>query len=121
MSDILNFTNLVTYRKAHELVIEIYKITKKFPEDERFCLVNQIRRAGISVTSNIAEGFARMTAKDKAHFYSMSRGSLLELQSQIFISKDLGYLLEKDHKELEIKIIEISKLISGIIKSARDY
>jgi len=92
MSKVLNFTDLIAYKKAHELVIEVYKITKKFPEDEKFCLISQIRRSGVSITSNIAEGFARMTAKDKANFYGISRGSLLELQSQLIISKDLGYL-----------------------------
>ncbi len=121
MSDILNFTNLIAYQKAHTLVLEIYKITSKFPKTEQFCLVNQIRRAGISVTSNIAEGFARMTAKDKIHFYGMSRGSLLELQSQIFIGKDLNYLSTEDYKNTEEKITEVNKLLLGIIKSAKNY
>ena len=121
MAKILNFTDLIAYKKAHELVIEVYKITKNFPDDEKFCLISQIRRAGISVTSNIAEGFARMTAKDKANFYGISRGSLLELQSQLLVSKDLGYLSSDDYINLEQKIIETGKLISGIIRSATNY
>lgn len=121
MSNITNFTDLTAYKKAHGLVIEVYKITKRFPLDEKFGLVNQIRRASVSITSNIAEGFARMTAKDKAHFYGMSRGSLLELQSQLLISKDLGYLSLMDCERMNVHIIETSKLISGIIRSARDY
>jgi four helix bundle protein len=121
MGEIKSFTDLFAYKKAHSLVLDVYKLTKYFPSDERFGLVNQIRRAGVSVTSNIAEGFARNTAKDKIHFYTMSRGSLLELHSQLLISRDLKYLDTKDLNRLEPNIIEVSKLISGIIKSAKDY
>ena len=93
MSNISNFTDLIAYKKAHELVIEVYKITKKFPEDEKFGLTNQIRRAGISITSNIAEGFARMTAKDKAHFYGIALLNLLMIPGFYY------YLLPDDNSD----------------------
>lgn len=84
-----NFTDLKVWQQGHKLVVDIYDVTKLFPRDELFCLTTQIRRAIISFTSNIAEGFSRSTAKDKAHFYSIALGSLTEVQNQLLIAKDL--------------------------------
>ena len=79
----------------------------------------QLRRAAVSVTSNIAEGFSRETAKDKIRFYFMSKGSLTEIQSQLAIARDIGYLKINDFNELAIKSIIVHKLIAGMIKSLR--
>lgn len=93
---IQNFTDLIVWQKGHKLVLEVYKQTKKFPKDELFGLVSQIRRASVSITSNIAEGFGRFSEKEKLHFYSFAYGSLMEVQNQIIIAKDLGFINEEE-------------------------
>jgi len=115
---IRNFTDLVAWKEAHQLVLHIYKLTNKFPNEEKFGLVNQTRRAVVSITSNIAEGFGRNTAKDKSQFYSIAKGSLLEVQSQLLIAKDLEYIKDGGCKLLEENIIKVAKLLSGLMKSA---
>lgn len=116
---IKSFTDLVAWKKSHEFAIEIYKITKQFPNNEKFGLTDQLRRASISITSNIAEGFSRRTSKEKIRFYNTAFGSLLEIQSQLLISKDLGFF--KDIGVIFVKSVEIKKLISGLIKSATTW
>ncbi|OHA43664.1 MAG: hypothetical protein A3G59_03475 [Candidatus Taylorbacteria bacterium RIFCSPLOWO2_12_FULL_47_20] len=117
---ILNFTDLIAYKSSHSLVLKVYEFSKKFPADERFALTNQIRRAAISITSNIAEGFSRQTSNDKSHFYCMAKGSLTELESQLLISKDLGYLNITDHSSLGDLLKDTARLISGLIRSANN-
>ncbi len=92
MTKIQTFKDLTAWQQAHNLVLFIYKITDSFPKTELFALNTQMRRAAISITSNIAEGFGRSTSKDKRHFYTISKGSLLELDSQIAIANDLQYI-----------------------------
>jgi four helix bundle protein len=116
-----NFTDLVAYKTAHVLVLKIYKAVKHFPAEERFALGNQMRRSAVSITSNIAEGFSRNTAKDKSQFYAMAKGSATELHSQALVAKDLLYITEFDYKDLENDIINTIKLLSGLIKSARNH
>jgi four helix bundle protein len=89
---IKSFTDLQVWQSSRRLALIIYKETKMFPESEKFGLVSQIRRAVISVSSNIAEGYGRSSSKDREHFYVMASGSLFELKSQIIISNDLGFL-----------------------------
>lgn len=89
---IRSFTDLHAWQKAHELVLEVYKITKYFPREEQFGLTNQIRRASISVSSNLAEGFSRRSYKEKIQFYSMALGSTTEVQNQLLIAKDVDYI-----------------------------
>ncbi|OGK30991.1 hypothetical protein A3F29_04275 [Candidatus Roizmanbacteria bacterium RIFCSPHIGHO2_12_FULL_33_9] len=114
-----SFTDLVAWKKSHQFALEIYKITKKFPSEEKFGLIDQLRRASISITSNIAEGFSRRTSKEKIRFYYTAFGSLLEIQSQLLISRDLNYF--KDTERIFAKSVEIKKLISGLIKSAKTW
>ncbi|KKR76512.1 MAG: hypothetical protein UU21_C0008G0019 [Candidatus Levybacteria bacterium GW2011_GWA2_40_8] len=85
---IQSFTDLEVWKQAHKLVIEIYRVTKKFPKEERYSLVDQMRRAAISITSNIAEGFSRQGKKEKLQFYFMARGSLTELQNQLLVARN---------------------------------
>jgi len=86
-TSIRHFRDLRVWQESHSLVLAIYKLTKKFPHDERFGLVDQSRRAAVSITSNIAEGFGRGTARDKKHFYMTAKASLAELQNQLLIAK----------------------------------
>lgn len=115
---IRHFKELNAYQEAHQLALLIYKTTSRFPKEERFAIIDQMRRCSVSITSNIAEGFGRATSKDKISFYTISRGSALELESQSMISKDLGYISEVEFKGIEIRINSVCRLISGLIKSA---
>lgn len=120
MKKIKSFTDLEAWKEAHKLVLMVYTFTKNFPSDERFGLTNQSRRAAISITSNIAEGFGRKSAKDKQHFYTMSATSLAELQNQFLTARDLGYLQKNDFKTFADQSVRVGMLISGLSKSATD-
>lgn len=113
---IKSFTDLVAWLEGHKLVLEIYKATKNFPKEELFGLINQIRRAAVSITSNIAEGFSRQSNKEKIQFYCISRGSLTELQNQLLIAKDVGYLVNEKFKKIAEQTVKVHKLINGLIK-----
>ncbi|MBI2049362.1 four helix bundle protein [Candidatus Roizmanbacteria bacterium] len=116
---IKSFTDLNAWKKGHGLVLGIYKITKMFPSEEKFGLVDQMRRCVVSITSNIAEGFSRKTKKEKAQFFYTSLGSVTELQNQLLIAKDLSYLNKEVFKNIASRTIVVSKLINGLIKSAK--
>jgi len=115
---ITSFTDLKVWQRAHRLVLAIYKITKVFPRDEQFGLTNQMRRAVVSISSNIAEGFSKRTAIDKNKFYNIAQGSLTELQNQLLISKDVGYLDVRTFQELASQTIIVNKMLYGILKSS---
>ena len=116
---IQSFTDLLVWQKGHRAVLEIYKITQKFPQEEKFGLVVQLRRAAVSITSNIAEGFSRSHYKDKTKFYGISLGSLTEVQNQLLIARDMGYFSKADFDCLAQKTIEISKMLNGLIKVSK--
>lgn len=111
------FSDLDAWRKAHKLALFVYATTKNFPDDERFGLVSQMRRAAISVTSNIAEGFGRKSIQDKVHFYTMAKTSLSELENQFVLAHDLKYAPNAS-PDSQNQIEEVHKLIGGLIKSA---
>jgi four helix bundle protein len=117
---IQNFTDLEAWKEAQKIVLVIYTVTKMFPPDEKFGLTNQIRRASVSIVSNIAEGFGRNSAKDKAHFYAIAKGSLLDVESQLLVAKDLNFINEKIFMEINTSIRLTIRLISGLVKSAMD-
>lgn len=114
---IKKFTDLVAWKKGHILVVQVYKILDAFPHKEIFALSDQIRRSSVSITSNIAEGFSRQGKKEKIQFYYLSMGSLTELQNQLLIAKDVGYISKEHFDPLAKKTVEVSKLIRGLIKS----
>lgn len=116
---IKSFTDLDAWKEAHRLVLMIYKITKDFPKEEAFGLTSQIRRAVISITSNIAEGFSRQTYKDKIQFYSIAKSSLTEAQSQLLIAKDLSYINKQDFNDIANQTIITHKLLNGLIKKSK--
>lgn len=115
---IKSFTDLIVWQKGHTLVLEIYKITNQFPSQEQFGLTNQIRRAAVSFTSNIAEGFSRKSYKEKTRFYYIALGSLTEIQNQLLIAKDIGYINEEQFNYHADKTIEINKITNGLIKKS---
>ncbi|MCX6141754.1 MAG: four helix bundle protein [Ignavibacteriales bacterium] len=108
---------LKVWQKAIELVTEIYKTTERFPRKEDFGLSTQMRRAAVSVPSNIAEGLTRKTNKDKLHFLNMAQASLSEIDTQIEISLRLGFINQQVFENVEIKVIEVEKLLSGLSRS----
>jgi len=113
------FRNLIVWQKAHSLVLEIYRATQSFPSDERFGLTSQIRRASVSIPSNIAEGSKRRTAKDRRHFNYIAEGSLEEVKYQIILAYDLKYIDLETGKELTEKAREVGKMLSGFTKSIK--
>ena len=110
----MKFKNLIVYQKSKELVKQVYALLKQFPDDERFALCGQMRRAAISVPSNIVEGMARLSNKDQSHFLNIAYGSLMELYAQLDIAHDLGYLSEDDFIKIETHIDEIDKMIVSL-------
>jgi len=108
---------LIAWQKAIELVKEIYKITETFPRKEEFGLTAQMRRAAISVPSNIAEGLTRKTNKDKLHFLNIAQASLSEIDTQLEISMNLTYIEETTFGEVEKRLIEVQMLVSGLSRS----
>ena len=108
-----SFEQLIVWQKAHSYVLAIYKITKQYPKEELFCLVNQMRRAAASITANIAEGYAKISSKDKLRFYNISQGSLEETRNFIILSKDLGYITLQDKEQLGIQAAEISRRLNA--------
>jgi four helix bundle protein len=121
MNKIKKFTDLRVWIKAHKLALSIYKTTKKFPKEEIFGLISQMRRCSISITSNIAEGFSRQSYKEKTYFYSISLGSVTELQSQLIISRDVDYLNKEKFNELFEDSINTHKMLNGLIKNSKKY
>jgi four helix bundle protein len=116
---IKSFTDLDAWKKGHELALTIYKITQQFPKEEMFGLISQLRRAAVSITSNIAEGFSRQSFKEKVQFYSMALGSVTEVQNQLLISRDIGYLTNVDFIKLADLTIDVNKITNGLIKKSR--
>ncbi len=114
---IKSFTDLKAWKEAHKLVLMVYKITKSFPKEEIFRLISQICRAVVSISSNIAEGFSRNFAKEKMQFYAIALGSLTEVQNQLLIAKDLGYVTKEVFLETANQTIVVSKLIHGLMKT----
>ncbi|MEL7123648.1 MAG: four helix bundle protein [Bacteroidota bacterium] len=112
-----NFEKLTAWQLAFELSIKIYNTTSIYPKEERYGLVSQMRRAAVSIQSNLAEGSARISHKEKAHFYSMAYSSLMELINQLMLSNHLGYMESEIYHEIKEESDSIARLISGLRKS----
>lgn len=110
------FRDLEIWKLGKEIVIDVYKVTKDFPEEERFGLISQMRRASVSIPSNIAEGFNRFQNKEFRRFLYISLGSCAELETQIEISHDLEYMNEQEKVIILDKIKFESRMISNLIK-----
>ncbi len=117
MVQIKTFKDLMVWQQAHEVVLKIYQVTKKFPQEERYNLVVQIRRAAISVASNIVEGFNRFSVKDSLHFYNFAKASLEEIKYQLLIARDLSYLSPVDYQETLALTEKVGKMLNAWVKS----
>ena len=109
------YKELKVWQMAMQLVLEVYKHTRQFPRDELYGLTAQMRRASVSVPSNIAEGKGRHSHKDLVHFLFQARGSLLELETQAIIARDLGYLEHEPFHTLQTKTEEVRRTLNGLI------
>ncbi len=115
--EIKTFEDLDTWQISHKLVLEIYKVTKIFPKDELYGIVSQLRRAALSVTSNIAEGFSRYHYNDKIRFYHNARGSVSETKNCLIVSRDLQYITKEQYAALSDYSERALKMINGLIRS----
>ena len=108
---------LVVWQKSHELTLNIYEITKNFPKEELFGLTSQIRRAAVSIPSNIVEGKARGSNKEYKRFLLVARGSLEEIKYQLLLAKDLKYIDEQKYKDVLNLSKDVGRLLAGLIKT----
>ena len=115
--EVFGYRKLIAYVKAKEIVKHTYKLLKNFPAEERYAMCDQLRRASISITSNIAEGINRFSVKDKSHFIEMAFGSLMEVSSQFEIAEELGYITAEDKLSMDMLIDEEARLLSGLLNS----
>ena len=109
-----HFKNLDAYKESKKLVKMVYGLLKQFPKEEQYALCDQLRRAVISIPSNIAEGSGRTSAKDQAHFIEMAYGSLMEVECQIDIAYDLSYISQDNINQVEKLIDVVAALLSGL-------
>ena len=113
-----SFEKLEAWKKSRLLVKKIYYITNTFPSEEKFGLTNQIRRAIVSVSSNIAEGSTRQTSKEKARYYEIAFGSLIEVLNQLILGYDIGYLTEDEINKIRPQIEETGRILNALYKSS---
>ena len=113
MEKTTNFKQLIVWQKAHSLVLEVYKTTKRFPREEIYALTSQMKRAAISVPANIAEGYKKKTASAKLNYLNISEGSLEEIKYNFILALDLQYISETDCNRLTDKAEEVGRLLSG--------
>lgn len=116
---IQKFEDILAWKKSHEFTLAVYKMTKLFPKEELFGLVSQLRRAAVSVPSNIAEGFKRRTKNDSVHFYNIAQGSLEESKYQLMLARDLGYIQVSDYIVIAVIADEAGKLLAGWLKNTK--
>jgi four helix bundle protein len=112
-----NYKDLKVWQKSYQLCLEIYRITAKFPKDERYGLTSQIRRAAVSIPSNIAEGYGRKTTLDYVRMLYISYGSVCELETQILLAGDLDFIEKGEMNQVENNIAEIERMLKALIKS----
>ena len=116
MSAYQKYTELDVWKQARELAYHVYGLTSSYPKTEQFGIISQIRRCVVSVPSNIAEGCGRQHTKETMHFLSIARGSLFELETQFYISKDLSFITDNELSVCLIKIEGLGKLINGFMR-----
>ena len=112
-----DFETLEFWKKSHQLTVQIYKITRNFPIDERFGMISHIRRTVFSIPSNIAEGCGRNGKRELFNFFNIAAGSCSELNYQLRLANELGYIEDSDYKELKLEVIETQKMICSYMKT----
>ncbi len=120
MQKITSYRDLQVWQESRTLASKIYLVTARFPTSEQFGITNQMRRAVVSIPSNIAEGFGRISAKEKAQFYAIARGSLAELETQAYIATDVGYMTESELEDIMQLASLTHRLLQGLIKANKE-
>ena len=113
------FENMNAWQEARKLVVAVYQLLDKFPTTEKYALCDQIRRAIVSVPSNLAEGSGRISTKEQLHFYEIAYGSLMESYNQLIIAKDLNYIDEEHLNEIQQQIDVVARMINGLRSSIK--
>ncbi|MBA1336035.1 MAG: hypothetical protein HPY66_1856 [Firmicutes bacterium] len=113
------YENLLVWKKAHELVLEIYRVTTQFPDAEKYGIVVQMRRSAASIPTNISEGHGRLYRREYIRFLAIARGSACELEYQLILARDLGYLDKEKTDELLGKLREILRMLNGLINTLK--
>ncbi len=119
MPTVKSYQDLVVWQKAMSLVTEIYRISQKFPKEEIFGLTSQIRRAAVSIPSNIAEGQGKSSTGEFKSFLGHAKGSLAELETQILIAKNLNFVSENEVDQLLILIAEVGRIFNGLVSALK--
>jgi len=114
-----DYKNIIVWQKSYHLVLQIYKLTETFPKHELYALTTQLRRAAVSIPSNIAEGSAKESDLDFARFLEMAIGSAFEIECQLMLAGDLGYIQQKDVRSILQEIAEVKKMLAAFIKKLR--
>ena len=117
MIEVFGYRKLLVYQRSRDYVAMIYRVLQKFPTEERFALCDQLRRAAISITSNIAEGMGSFSDKEKIHFLEIAFGSLYETMSQIELALVFNYITQEEFAEFEKNVVDIAKMLSGLRNS----
>jgi four helix bundle protein len=112
-----NYRELKVWQKSYQLCLDVYRVTKGFPGDEKYGLTSQIRRAAVSIPSNIAEGYGRKTTPDYVRSLYLAYGSNCELETQISLAADLGYLKPQEREKLQGDITELERMLKALIRS----
>ncbi len=115
-----DYRKLMVWEKSHHMAIDIYKLTDKFPVTERYGLISQIRRSAVSVPSNIVEGCGRGSSRDFLRFLQIAFSSCGELEYQLLLSKDLGYMNNKNFEQINNRVNEIRRMLAGLIASVAE-
>jgi four helix bundle protein len=118
---IQNFTDLNALQECHRVVVSVYQMTKSFPQSESFGLISQMRRAAVSITSNIAEGFGRKGYKEKEHFYYLAQGSLTELKNQLLVARDVGHISCLEYEHIHEQTIVAHRLLQGLLTKTKEF
>lgn len=117
MNTVNSVEDMEVFKKAHEVVLEVYEITNTFPDVEKFAMVSQMRRAAYSIPSNLMEGGCRLNKKEYRQFAGIAKGSTGELKYFLLLSKDLGYISEEKYLTLRKSAEEVSKMLNGLIRA----
>ncbi len=114
-----SYRDLIAWQKAIQLVTDIYKVTRQFPKEEIYGLTSQLRRAAVSIPSNIAEGQSRLSKPEFRNFLSHARGSLVEVETQLLIAQNLGYLTKPVADQLLNQTTEVARILNGLLNTLR--
>lgn len=114
------FQRVIAWQKAHEFVLLIYRISKHFPDDERYGLTSQLRRAAVSIEANIAEGYRKISRADKLRFLNIAQGSLEECRDYHILTKDLGYICEEEYEQIRVSLLMASKFLNAYCEGIKN-